>query len=103
MDESGHPLHRKGTEPRSRLRLGRPTDPEAHRYGQTDHLSQSYEETAPKDARRVLVDRAWPRGMRKKDTHLDEWLRGVAPSSEPRERYAHEPSRFHQVPPPLPG
>ncbi|MFD4712225.1 DUF488 family protein [Streptomyces sp. NPDC058430] len=51
----------------------------------------------------MLVDRAWPRGMRKKDTHLDEWLRGVAPSSEPRKQYIHEPSRYHQVPPPLPG
>ncbi|MFB7918214.1 DUF488 domain-containing protein [Streptomyces sp. NPDC056061] len=53
-----------------------------------------YEETAPKDGKRVLVDRVWPRGMRKADAHLDEWLRAVAPSSELRKWYGHEPSRF---------
>lgn len=53
-----------------------------------------YEETAPKDGKRVLVDRVWPRGMRKEDAHLDEWLRDVAPSSELRKWYGHEPSRF---------
>jgi uncharacterized protein YeaO (DUF488 family) len=42
----------------------------------------------------VLVDRVWPRGMRKEDAHLDEWLRDVAPSSELRRWYSHEPSRF---------
>ncbi|MEU5608194.1 DUF488 domain-containing protein [Streptomyces sparsogenes] len=53
-----------------------------------------YEETSPADGKRVLVDRVWPRGMRKEEAHLDEWLREVAPSSELRKWYAHEPSRF---------
>ncbi|MFI7312416.1 DUF488 domain-containing protein [Streptomyces hygroscopicus] len=53
-----------------------------------------YEDTSPKDGRRVLVDRVWPRGMRKEDAHLDEWLRDVAPSGDLRRWYAHEPSRF---------
>ena len=53
-----------------------------------------YEETSPQDGRRVLVDRVWPRGMRKEDAHLDECLRDVAPSSELRKWYGHEPSRF---------
>jgi uncharacterized protein YeaO (DUF488 family) len=53
-----------------------------------------YEETSPKDGKRVLVDRVWPRGMRKEDAHLDEWLRDVAPSSELRKWYGHEPDRF---------
>lgn len=53
-----------------------------------------YEETSPKDGKRILVDRVWPRGMRKQDAHLDEWLRDVAPSSELRRWYGHEPSRF---------
>ncbi|WP_392842634.1 DUF488 domain-containing protein [Streptomyces sp. LN500] len=53
-----------------------------------------YEETAPKDGKRVLVDRIWPRGMRKEDAHLDQWLHHVAPSSELRRWYSHEPSRF---------
>ncbi|UWP86885.1 DUF488 domain-containing protein [Dactylosporangium fulvum] len=53
-----------------------------------------YEESSPEDGRRVLVDRIWPRGMRKADAHLDEWLRDVAPSTELRRWYSHEPGRF---------
>ncbi|WP_225850494.1 DUF488 domain-containing protein [Streptomyces sp. HPF1205] len=53
-----------------------------------------YEETSSREGRRVLVDRVWPRGMRKEDAHLDEWLRDVAPSSELRKWYGHEPGRF---------
>jgi uncharacterized protein YeaO (DUF488 family) len=53
-----------------------------------------YDETSAKDGKRVLVDRVWPRGMRKEDAHLDEWLRDVAPSTELRKWYSHEPSRY---------
>lgn len=55
-----------------------------------------YEETSPSDGTRVLVDRVWPRGMRKDDAHLDEWLRDVAPSTDLRRWYGHEPSRFEE-------
>ncbi|WP_031512199.1 DUF488 domain-containing protein [Streptomyces sp. NRRL F-5123] len=53
-----------------------------------------YEEKAPGEGRRVLVDRVWPRGMRKDDGRFDEWLRDAAPSSELRKWYGHEPERF---------
>ncbi|MFJ9442425.1 DUF488 domain-containing protein [Kitasatospora sp. NPDC101235] len=53
-----------------------------------------YEESSPRDGQRVLVDRVWPRGVRKEDAHLDEWLRDVAPSTELRRWYGHEPSRY---------
>jgi uncharacterized protein YeaO (DUF488 family) len=53
-----------------------------------------YEDASPRDGQRVLVDRVWPRGMRKEDAHLDEWLRDVAPSTDLRRWYGHEPSRF---------
>ncbi|CAO5179444.1 putative DUF488 domain-containing protein YeaO [Frankia sp. AiPs1] len=53
-----------------------------------------YEAISPSDGRRVLVDRIWPRGMRRQDARLDEWLRDVAPSSELRTWFGHEPSRF---------
>ncbi|WP_037673233.1 DUF488 domain-containing protein [Streptomyces griseus] len=53
-----------------------------------------YEETSPKEGKRVLVDRVWPRGMRKDEANLDEWLRDVAPSTDLRRWYGHEPSRF---------
>ncbi|WP_037607090.1 DUF488 domain-containing protein [Streptacidiphilus rugosus] len=55
-----------------------------------------YEDPSPKDGTRVLVDRIWPRGMRKEDAHLDEWLREVAPSTELRRWYGHEPERFSE-------
>ena len=43
---------------------------------------------------RVLVDRLWPRGVSKQQARLDEWMKDVAPSTELRRWYAHEPSRF---------
>lgn len=53
-----------------------------------------YEDTSPSDGVRVLVDRVWPRGLRKEDAHLDEWMRDIAPSTELRRWYGHEPSKF---------
>lgn len=53
-----------------------------------------YEETSSKDGKRVLVDRVWPRGVKKADAHVDEWLRDVAPSTELRKWYGHDPDRF---------
>ncbi|MFD0273106.1 DUF488 domain-containing protein [Kitasatospora sp. NPDC127111] len=53
-----------------------------------------YEAASPRDGRRVLVDRVWPRGMKKEDADLDEWLRDVAPSTELRRWYGHDPQRF---------
>jgi uncharacterized protein YeaO (DUF488 family) len=53
-----------------------------------------YEPDTPEDGRRVLVDRVWPRGMRKEDARFDEWLRDAAPSAELRRWYGHEPERF---------
>ncbi|MGP3991819.1 DUF488 domain-containing protein [Streptomyces sp. 3N207] len=53
-----------------------------------------YEETSREDGVRVLVDRVWPRGLRKEDAHLDAWMRDVAPSTELRRWYAHDPERY---------
>ncbi|MFF4651138.1 DUF488 domain-containing protein [Streptomyces sp. NPDC001380] len=53
-----------------------------------------YEEAAPGDGVRVLVDRIWPRGVRREDARLDEWLQDVAPSADLRHWYAHRPDRF---------
>lgn len=41
----------------------------------------------------VLVDRLWPRGLRKDDPRIDRWVKDVAPSTELRKWYAHEPAR----------
>jgi uncharacterized protein YeaO (DUF488 family) len=53
-----------------------------------------YDDPEPGDGTRVLVDRVWPRGLRKDAAHLDEWARDVAPSSELRRWYGHDPARF---------
>ncbi|MFD9006673.1 DUF488 domain-containing protein [Streptomyces sp. NPDC059582] len=53
-----------------------------------------YESTSPHDGKRVLVDRLWPRGVSKERAHLDEWLRDVAPSTDLRHWYHHDPERF---------
>jgi uncharacterized protein YeaO (DUF488 family) len=45
---------------------------------------------------RVLVDRLWPRGVRRADLQLDEWLKDVAPSAPLRRWYAHDVSRFEE-------
>ncbi|MGP4000668.1 DUF488 domain-containing protein [Streptomyces sp. 8N706] len=46
------------------------------------------------DETRVLVDRIWPRGLSKDKAHLDEWCKQVAPSTELRKWYSHDPERF---------
>lgn len=49
---------------------------------------------APDGGYRVLVDRLWPRGIAKADLELDEWCRAVAPSTEARKDFHHDPDRF---------
>jgi uncharacterized protein YeaO (DUF488 family) len=49
---------------------------------------------APEKGQRVLVDRLWPRGMRKDDAPFDEWCKDVAPSTELRHWYEHDPDKY---------
>lgn len=53
-----------------------------------------YDDPSPGDGARVLVDRVWPRGVRKDDARLTEWAKDVAPSSELRMWYRHDPAKF---------
>lgn len=53
-----------------------------------------YEEPERSDGTRVLVDRIWPRGLTKAKAALDEWCKDVAPSTELRKWYSHDPDRF---------
>jgi len=53
-----------------------------------------YEPVEPGDGKRVLVDRLWPRGISKERADLYEWCKDVAPSTELRQWYAHDPARF---------
>ncbi|MCI4675663.1 DUF488 domain-containing protein [Candidatus Mycolicibacterium alkanivorans] len=53
-----------------------------------------YDDPARGDGNRVLVDRIWPRGMTKEKAKLDEWCKTIAPSTELRKWYHHDPARF---------
>ncbi len=55
-----------------------------------------YDTPARADGTRVLVDRIWPRGLAKAKADLDEWCKQVAPSTELRKWYSHDPARFEE-------
>jgi uncharacterized protein YeaO (DUF488 family) len=55
-----------------------------------------YDEPAESDGARVLVDRIWPRGMTKVRAALSEWCKDVAPSTELRKWYSHDPAKFEE-------
>jgi uncharacterized protein YeaO (DUF488 family) len=57
-------------------------------------VKRAYGAPDPADGRRVLVDRLWPRGLRKEAAAVDEWLRDIAPSNDLRRWYGHVPARF---------
>src|SRR6516162_2417898 len=53
-----------------------------------------YDAPEPRDGSRVLVDRVWPRGLRKDAARLDDWAKDVAPSTDLRKWYGHDPAKF---------
>lgn len=53
-----------------------------------------YDDAEDQDGVRVLVDRIWPRGVTKSRAALDEWCKDVAPSTELRKWYSHDPAKF---------
>jgi uncharacterized protein YeaO (DUF488 family) len=57
-------------------------------------LKRVYEPAAPHDGVRVLVDRLWPRGLRKADAAIDRWMKDVAPSTQLRQWFGHDPERW---------
>jgi len=56
-------------------------------------VKRIYDDPAPDDGRRVLVDRVWPRGVSKERAALDLWCKDVAPSTELRKWYGHDPAK----------
>jgi uncharacterized protein YeaO (DUF488 family) len=57
-------------------------------------IKRIYDAPARDDGARVLVDRLWPRGIKKEDAALTVWLKDVAPSNELRKWFGHEPARW---------
>jgi uncharacterized protein YeaO (DUF488 family) len=67
-----------------------PTAPGSRRV----EIRRVYDHTPGRGVHRVLVDRLWPRGIAKADAPIDEWVKDVAPSTELRRWYGHEPDKF---------
>ena len=59
-------------------------------------LKRVYDDAAEGDGYRVLVDRLWPRGLSKDKARIDLWLREIAPSTELRQWYQHDPEKWDE-------
>lgn len=59
-------------------------------------IKRAYEETSPKDGKRILVDRYWPRGVKKEEAKLDGWAKEVCPSTGLRKWFDHREDRFSE-------
>jgi uncharacterized protein YeaO (DUF488 family) len=60
------------------------------------HLKRAYEAPSASDGVRVLVDRLWPRGVRKADAAIDHWFKDLSPSTGLRKWFAHDPARWEE-------
>jgi uncharacterized protein YeaO (DUF488 family) len=60
------------------------------------NTARVYDPVRSGDGIRILVDRLWPRGIRKDDVRVGRWFKDVSPSNELRRWYGHDPSRFEE-------
>lgn len=59
-------------------------------------LKRAYEPPAADDGTRVLVDRLWPRGVKKETAAIDHWVKELAPSTDLRKWFGHDPERWEE-------
>jgi len=59
-------------------------------------IKRIYEQPNSEDGVRILVDRLWPRGLTKEKASIDLWLKDIAPSTELRKWFGHDPSRWEE-------
>lgn len=59
-------------------------------------IKRVYEPASDEDGKRILIDRLWPRGMKKEEAKIDEWLKEIAPSNELRKWFAHDPEKWQE-------
>jgi len=59
-------------------------------------LKRAYEAPARDDGTRILVDRLWPRGLKKEAAAIDHWFKEIAPSTELRKWFSHDPERWSE-------
>jgi len=59
-------------------------------------IKRAYEPPSRRDGTRVLVDRLWPRGVKKADAGISQWMKEIAPSNELRKWFGHDPERWEE-------
>lgn len=59
-------------------------------------VKRAYEAPITDDGTRILVDRLWPRGLRKTDAAIDLWIKDIAPSTGLRKWFGHDPARWQE-------
>jgi len=59
-------------------------------------IKRAYETPSQKDGYRILVDRLWPRGLTKAKADIDLWLKDIAPSTELRKWFSHDPDKWKE-------
>ncbi len=57
-------------------------------------IKRVYETPSHDDGKRILIDRLWPRGLRKEEAHIDEWVKDAAPSTALRKWFDHDPGKW---------
>lgn len=59
-------------------------------------IKRVYETPAKDDGKRILVDRLWPRGLTKEKAKVDRWLKNIAPSTDLRKWFGHDPEKWEE-------
>ncbi|QKJ30404.1 DUF488 domain-containing protein [Mucilaginibacter mali] len=59
-------------------------------------IKRIYEPFAKSDGFRILIDRLWPRGIKKEGTHIDKWMKDIAPSTQLRKWFDHDPEKWDE-------
>lgn len=59
-------------------------------------IKRVYEPSSRRDGARILVDRLWPRGVRKENAAIERWMKEIAPSAELRQWFGHDPTRWDE-------
>jgi uncharacterized protein YeaO (DUF488 family) len=64
--------------------------------GENVKLKRAYEPVSHADGTRVLIDRLWPRGVKKQDAAIEKWAKELSPSTELRKWFGHDPARWQE-------
>lgn len=59
-------------------------------------IKRVYEPAEKQDGKRILIDRLWPRGFKKETAQLDDWMKNIAPSTELRKWFDHDPAKWDE-------